>query len=157
MATVSGDESEPSAIKRRRVPKACAACRKSKVRCDERRPCSRCVNTRTECIYFAKPRDPMAERVETLEAHVVALSRRMDMASSASQPSIGAVRAGAELGLRSRSDVPGATAPSGAGGLACFTLRRVFSRDAVDRGLIGAAEALSLFNVFFEGCVASEA
>ncbi|KAJ7630770.1 hypothetical protein FB45DRAFT_546145 [Roridomyces roridus] len=61
-----------------RVPRACNACRKQKMRCEgaDNPPCRRCRNTNLECL-FEKPSREMSltgeaglERIRSLEAHV---------------------------------------------------------------------------------------
>ena len=150
------DDSGPPATKKRRIPKACAACRRSKLRCDERRPCSRCVNTKTDCVYVNKPVDPMTERLEALEAQVSNLTQRLEFAASSASPSVvmGAPRSvsGSFGPGRSLSSV----SESGGGPkrLACFTVRQVSTIDVIDRGLVSDSDARSLFNTFFQGYVA---
>lgn len=65
----------PVSIKR--TPKACAACRQSKVRCDGLKPCSRCRNHRKECNYAERPRDPVDERFERLEQEIYTLREQI--------------------------------------------------------------------------------
>lgn len=140
-------------MKRRRIPKACAACRRSKLRCDERRPCSRCINTETECEYLAKPRDPMADRMEALEAQVLALSQRLDTPSSNQRFVLNGSHTVPGLACPSTSSSSGAAVNRNSSRLACFTVRQISPIDAVHRGLISEADAMSLFTIFFEGCV----
>lgn len=39
-------------MKRRRIAKACDACRRKKIKCDGKQPCcSHCENYKTDCVY----------------------------------------------------------------------------------------------------------
>lgn len=78
-----GKDVKPSAKTLNRVPRACNACRKQKMRCEgaDNPPCRRCRNTGLECL-FEKPRKEASltgeaglERMRSLEAHVADLSR----------------------------------------------------------------------------------
>ncbi|KAL3478480.1 hypothetical protein BJX99DRAFT_256377 [Aspergillus californicus] len=62
----------------KRIPKACSACRQSKVRCDEKRPCSRCEKLKKQCVFFEIPKDPVTERMETVESEVRRLQEQLD-------------------------------------------------------------------------------
>ncbi|KAF5323314.1 hypothetical protein D9611_005748 [Ephemerocybe angulata] len=61
-----------------RVPRACNACRKQKMRCEgaENPPCKRCRNTGLECLFEKPSREASLtgeaglERIRALEAHV---------------------------------------------------------------------------------------
>ncbi|PYI04881.1 C6 zinc finger domain protein [Aspergillus sclerotiicarbonarius CBS 121057] len=57
-------------IGKKRIPKACSACRLSKVKCDGKRPCTRCKRSRKRCVFFEVPKDPAVERLENVEAEV---------------------------------------------------------------------------------------
>lgn len=155
MSTLRGDEHSPPAAKKRRIPKACASCRRSKLRCDEQRPCSRCINAGTECIYYARPKDPMAERMMALESQVSELTERLEAASSSTSPSIppGPVQSMNVQGAQHASVTSMSEPGRHSGNLARFSVRQVTTIDVVARGLISEADARSLFSVFFEGCV----
>ncbi|KAG7143242.1 putative transcriptional regulatory protein C3H8.08c like [Verticillium longisporum] len=43
--------------RKKRIPKACGACRQSKVKCDGQRPCSRCHSLRKVCTFTERPKD----------------------------------------------------------------------------------------------------
>ncbi|RDW57883.1 putative C6 transcription factor [Aspergillus mulundensis] len=66
----------PASMKR--IPKACSACRVSKVKCDGRRPCTRCQKIKKQCVFFEIPRDPVAERLESVESEVRRLQGQLD-------------------------------------------------------------------------------
>jgi hypothetical protein len=75
----------------KRIPKACGACRSSKVRCDGRQPCSRCQNLRKECTYTERPTNPNEDRFERVEQdiqrlneHIVGLQRQLSSLSLSS-------------------------------------------------------------------------
>ncbi|RAL09538.1 putative C6 transcription factor [Aspergillus homomorphus CBS 101889] len=65
-------------IGKKRVPKACIACRQSKVRCDGKRPCSRCRRSRNQCVFYEIPKDPTAERLENIESEVQRLRTQVE-------------------------------------------------------------------------------
>ncbi|KAH8803720.1 C6 zinc finger domain protein [Xylogone sp. PMI_703] len=69
-------EPSPSSHKRR-IPKACAACRTSKVRCDGGKPCLRCRSAKVHCDYIKPPTDVVTERLERLEEQICYLSNRV--------------------------------------------------------------------------------
>ncbi|KAF9029217.1 hypothetical protein BDZ89DRAFT_1091823 [Hymenopellis radicata] len=62
-----------------RVPRACSACRRQKMRCEgaDNPPCRRCRNTGLECLFEKPSREATLtgeaglERIRSLEAHVV--------------------------------------------------------------------------------------
>lgn len=85
MDEVSEVEAQAPSGKKRRIPKACAACRRTKLRCDESRPCSRCYKAGIECIYFQKPKDPTIERLEYVEHELSRLRGQMSSTSSHTQ------------------------------------------------------------------------
>ncbi|PYH82143.1 C6 zinc finger domain protein [Aspergillus uvarum CBS 121591] len=63
---------------KKRIPKACSACRQSKVRCDGKRPCSRCKRSCKPCIFYEIPKDPTTERLETVESEVQRLRAQIE-------------------------------------------------------------------------------
>lgn len=55
------DAADTADAKRRRIAKACDACRRKKIRCDGKTPrCSHCENYKTECVFthVEKKRQP---------------------------------------------------------------------------------------------------
>ncbi|KAL4981742.1 hypothetical protein BDW68DRAFT_196104 [Aspergillus falconensis] len=62
----------------KRIPKACSACRQSKVKCDGKRPCTRCEKIKKQCIFFEIPKDPVAERLESVESELRRLQGQLD-------------------------------------------------------------------------------
>ncbi len=67
--TVDGDKPKPSWIDlktkagkdRKRLPQACSACHRKKIRCSGERPtCQHCARTRVSCVYKTKARRPPA-------------------------------------------------------------------------------------------------
>ncbi|KAE9362899.1 hypothetical protein N431DRAFT_424290 [Stipitochalara longipes BDJ] len=71
-------ESFPSpAAKKRRIPKACTACRRSKLKCDGGKPCSRCRTTNLYCDFIKPITDPVTEKISQLEAQMEALRNRV--------------------------------------------------------------------------------
>ncbi|KAL4922603.1 hypothetical protein BDW62DRAFT_207314 [Aspergillus aurantiobrunneus] len=62
----------------KRIPKACSACRQSKVKCDGKRPCTRCEKLKKQCVFFEIPKDPVTERLESVESEVHRLQGQLD-------------------------------------------------------------------------------
>jgi hypothetical protein len=167
------DESEePRPAKRQRIPKACKKCRESKLKCDEKRPCSRCAIAHIECVYAERPlRD--SERIEKLEQEIVRLNQRLSVAEHVSPSASYSVDS---IGGTSH---PSAYAPWDSGthveplavtvhrssdqtsriedgrheGLIGFTLRSTTTTDVVSSGIVSEADAFTWFTTFFEGCV----
>lgn len=79
-ATVIDPSVEPSATLN---PRSCVTCRRRKVRCDKRMPCSNCRKARISCIFPApgraprrpRPRDPNAPPKQTSEREVELIKR----------------------------------------------------------------------------------
>ncbi|GFF29506.1 uncharacterized transporter C417.10 [Aspergillus udagawae] len=63
---------------KKRIPRACSACRTSKVKCDGKRPCTRCNKLKKRCVFFHIPKDPATERLENVEAEVRQLREQVD-------------------------------------------------------------------------------
>ncbi|KAL4896517.1 hypothetical protein BDV59DRAFT_170884 [Aspergillus ambiguus] len=63
---------------RKRIPKACASCRQSKVKCDGKRPCTRCEKLKRRCVFFEIPKDATTERFESVESEVRQLREQLD-------------------------------------------------------------------------------
>ncbi|KAL3443212.1 hypothetical protein BJX65DRAFT_285618 [Aspergillus insuetus] len=61
----------------KRIPKACSACRQSKVKCDGKRPCTRCEKLKKQCVFFEIPKDPVTERLESVESEVQRLQAQL--------------------------------------------------------------------------------
>jgi hypothetical protein len=78
--------------RKRRDMRACAPCRRSKVKCDGNRPCSRCANSGshgTLCVYPEVYKDPTTERLESLELEVSSLRTKMENLQTVTTPSSG--------------------------------------------------------------------
>ncbi|KAG6887862.1 hypothetical protein C0995_012113 [Termitomyces sp. Mi166 len=71
-------DTKPTVKTLNRVPRACNACRKQKMRCEgaDNPPCKRCRNTNLECLFEKPSREATLtgeaglERIRSLEAHV---------------------------------------------------------------------------------------
>ncbi|OJK02911.1 hypothetical protein ASPACDRAFT_24077 [Aspergillus aculeatus ATCC 16872] len=77
------ESDDPSCVRqlptgKKRIPKACSACRQSKVRCDGKRPCSRCKRSYKQCIFYEVPKDPTTERLENVESEVQRLRAQIE-------------------------------------------------------------------------------
>ncbi|KAL4910494.1 hypothetical protein BDW74DRAFT_171959 [Aspergillus multicolor] len=68
----------PPPASMKRIPKACSACRQSKVKCDGKRPCTRCCKIKKQCVFFEVPRDPVVERLENVESEVRRLQGQLE-------------------------------------------------------------------------------
>lgn len=74
------------AKRRDRVAKACALCRRKKIKCDGATQCANCVQLNAECVYLSnkvrKPRakltDSVAHRMATLEKLVMRIAEKVD-------------------------------------------------------------------------------
>ncbi|GLA41169.1 hypothetical protein AnigIFM63309_009257 [Aspergillus niger] len=64
-------------VGKKRIPKACTSCRQSKVKCDGKRPCTRCKRARKQCVFFEIPKDPAVLRLENVEAEVQRLREQL--------------------------------------------------------------------------------
>lgn len=140
------DGSSPS-TKRRRVPKACSACRRSKVRCDERRPCTRCANSSLECQYTERPLTA-DERLARLEEAISDVQTRLEHNhASTTSPTARPPSSSVEID-------PGDTRhpPAGPTGISSFTLRERSRIDVVSSGIVSDNDARAWFDTFFAGC-----
>lgn len=63
--------------RKRRDMKACASCRRSKVKCDGNKPCTRCATGDIQCVYPDVYKDPTTERLESLEREVLSLKSQL--------------------------------------------------------------------------------
>ncbi|KAJ6118167.1 transcriptional regulator family: Fungal Specific TF [Penicillium samsonianum] len=62
-----------------------------KVKCDGERPCTRCQKLEKQCVFFEIPKDPVSERIESVESEVQYLRQQLDemrelLQQSRSQP-----------------------------------------------------------------------
>ncbi|PTU23658.1 hypothetical protein P175DRAFT_0468353 [Aspergillus ochraceoroseus IBT 24754] len=62
----------------KRIPKACSTCRQSKVKCDGKRPCTRCEKLKKQCTFFKTPKDPVMERLKVVESEVHRLQEQLN-------------------------------------------------------------------------------
>ncbi|KAH8846601.1 hypothetical protein MCOR02_011725 [Pyricularia oryzae] len=58
--------------KRRRIPRACDDCRRKKIKCDGKRPCTSCAEFSSECTYNAQVVRPGPAKQEELEKRLLA-------------------------------------------------------------------------------------
>lgn len=59
----------PPPATRRRVERACQACRDRKIRCDGERPtCSHCLNTKVNCVYPSNRREKDKDALQQLKS-----------------------------------------------------------------------------------------
>lgn len=145
------DTNAPPLARKRRIPKACASCRRSKLRCDEQRPCSRCLSTGNACIYFERPKDPMVERFERIENAVSGIQERLNIHHG--QPSPVATHSSISFDDEALSlgrTVVSRSAPSS--GLSDFAVREPSATDLICSGLCSEADARTWFTTFFQGC-----
>ena len=64
--------------RKRRAINACASCRSSKVKCDGKRPCQRCVRNETSCQYHDVAKSENTQRIERLEAEIELLRAQVN-------------------------------------------------------------------------------
>ncbi|KAF5384822.1 hypothetical protein D9615_001376 [Tricholomella constricta] len=96
-----------------RVPRACNACRKQKMRCEgaDNPPCKRCRNTNLECLFEKPSREATLtgeaglERIRSLEAHVADIRHTQTTISNTLSELVAHLRSGA-FNLRSPSAYP---------------------------------------------------
>ncbi|KAF8973572.1 hypothetical protein BDZ97DRAFT_1690763 [Flammula alnicola] len=99
-----------------RVPRACNACRKQKMRCEgaDNPPCRRCRNTGLECLFEKPSREATLtgeaglERIRSLEAHVADIRQTQTAISNTLSELVHHLRAGG-LNARSPSAYPAAS------------------------------------------------
>ncbi|KAK2461628.1 hypothetical protein APHAL10511_006091 [Amanita phalloides] len=85
-----------------RVPRACNACRKQKMRCEgaDNPPCRRCRNTGLECLFEKPSREATLtgeaglERIRSLEAHVAEIKITQSSILSTLSELVAQIRAG---------------------------------------------------------------
>ncbi|KAK0257717.1 hypothetical protein LTS09_007330 [Friedmanniomyces endolithicus] len=145
-----------SPSRKARIPKACAACRKSK--------------SATTCTWHVKTRNAVDERLERVEQAIWALNRRLDdqetispqsrevsgpvtdraRAIRDSTTSVDAVETvlGRPVGDGSRGALPAISRPNNAS----FLIRKPACLDMVSSGLISDLDAQVWFNTSFDGC-----
>ncbi|KAJ3373697.1 hypothetical protein GGF31_000542 [Allomyces arbusculus] len=80
--------------KRRKVPHACAFCRRSRMSCDEARPCQRCIKRQIAHLCYDEPR---SATVAAEAAHAAALAAAKAAASAGSSSSSGTASASPSL------------------------------------------------------------
>jgi len=76
-------------------PRSCVTCRKRKVKCDKKQPCTNCAKAHTECVFPfpgrapRKPRKPqdgeLAERIRRLESMVQTMGTQATQAGAESK------------------------------------------------------------------------
>ncbi|WPG97703.1 Hypothetical protein R9X50_00048400 [Acrodontium crateriforme] len=85
MDTDDGGRGSTPPTKKRRIPKACKACRTAKKHCDEQRPCGRCTFSRIDCEFFERPKDLTTERFERIELALSGLNEKLANFAPASE------------------------------------------------------------------------
>ncbi|KAF2160165.1 hypothetical protein M409DRAFT_29461 [Zasmidium cellare ATCC 36951] len=147
----ASDTSSPPLAKKRRTPKACASCRRSKLRCDEQRPCSRCLSTGNTCVYFERPKDPTVERFERIESALSGIQDRLDIHYG--QPSPVATHSSISFDDDSLSSTRAVISrPVPPSSLSDFALREPSTTDLISSGLCSEQDARLWFVTFFQGC-----
>ncbi|RKK83785.1 hypothetical protein BFJ69_g2522 [Fusarium oxysporum] len=66
-----------SRIRKKRLPKACIACRQSKVKCNGSRPCSRCCQLQKTCHFVERPKEDHELKIEALQREIEFLKSRL--------------------------------------------------------------------------------
>ncbi|KZT02423.1 uncharacterized protein LAESUDRAFT_730171 [Laetiporus sulphureus 93-53] len=107
-------DSKPSVRTLNRVPRACNACRKQKMRCEgaENPPCRRCRHAGLECLFEKPTREASLtgeaglERIRSLEAHVADIRQTQTAIQNTLLEIVGHLRGGGPLHSRSPSAFP---------------------------------------------------
>ncbi|OCL09622.1 hypothetical protein AOQ84DRAFT_403939 [Glonium stellatum] len=116
--------------RKRRDIRACAPCRRSKVKCDGNRPCARCAHNSAGCVYHEVIKDPTTERIEALEAEIRALKSELE-------------------GVRGSIDRNSCVSAQDVS--SSFQCRIECVPNAVQKGLVTEQQASSWFQSFFRG------
>ncbi|TFK36876.1 hypothetical protein BDQ12DRAFT_686019 [Crucibulum laeve] len=106
-------DSKPVVKTLNRVPRACNACRKQKMRCEgaDNPPCRRCRNTGLECLFEKPSREATLtgeaglERIRSLEAHVADIRHTQNTIQNTLTELVAHLRGGA-FSARSPSAYP---------------------------------------------------
>ncbi|KAL2847538.1 hypothetical protein BJY01DRAFT_234220 [Aspergillus pseudoustus] len=61
----------------KRIPVEHPFLSQSHVKCDGKRPCTRCEKLKKQCVFFEIPKDPMTERLELVESEVQRLQAQL--------------------------------------------------------------------------------
>lgn len=166
-------------IRKKRIPKSCTACRRSKAKCDGKRPCSRCSDLKKICTFIDPPKQAHEIRIEELEQQVAALKDRLRADALAqstqaetgfqhtSQPGIGDTpisyspratfvspdRVASAFCIRSsHTQSPTNTTLARKHTRSHFEIGSVTLPDCLDAGLLSLEQARHYFSIFFQGC-----
>ncbi|KAL4810617.1 hypothetical protein BDV18DRAFT_155230 [Aspergillus unguis] len=149
----------------KRIPKACSACRQSKVKCDGKRPCSRCIKIKKQCVFYEIPKDPNSERIEAVEAEVRCLQGQLEdmremlqlhlQAEPVTQaqlhdaiPTPGSTLLGQQMPLQTPVQDFRPTKRRRSG----FEVKEDPILDFISKNLITMDYAVECFTTFFQGC-----
>ncbi|QUC22818.1 uncharacterized protein UV8b_07059 [Ustilaginoidea virens] len=69
-ANAEASSRSPAKFRKRRIPTSCGACRQSKVKCDGRRPCSRCRSLQKVCKFEERPKVAHQLEIDELKREV---------------------------------------------------------------------------------------
>ncbi|CAL1695059.1 unnamed protein product [Somion occarium] len=111
-------ESKPAVRTLNRVPRACNACRKQKMRCEgaENPPCKRCRHNGLECLFEKPTREASLtgeaglERIRSLESHVADIRQTQNAIQGTLLEIVAHLRGNAQFPQRSPSAYPPAFA-----------------------------------------------
>ncbi|KAF2172617.1 hypothetical protein M409DRAFT_49172 [Zasmidium cellare ATCC 36951] len=80
MANIPSNSDRPQGAPRQRSGRACNNCRRRKMGCDRRAPCSSCKEQGIECSFDAPaaPRGPKRGYIEALRSRIVSLEQRLE-------------------------------------------------------------------------------
>ncbi|KAE8356975.1 C6 zinc finger domain protein [Aspergillus coremiiformis] len=145
------------------------------VRCDKKRPCTRCRRGRKQCVFFAVPNNTVAERLENMEAEVRRVRAQLNdmqkflhLHAQSNQGAIGGISQ-SQLPDQRRADSPEIAVPSPSHGVSdpgpevdagcparqrrsSFDIREESISDFISKGLMTADQAMTCFKTFFQGC-----
>ncbi|KAI0048332.1 hypothetical protein FA95DRAFT_1517530 [Auriscalpium vulgare] len=113
-ASVGGKDVKPATKTLNRVPRACNACRKQKMRCEgaDNPPCRRCRHAGLECMFEKPSREASLtgeaglERIRSLESHVADIRQTQSAIQSTLLEIVGHLRGGSAPPARSPTSYP---------------------------------------------------
>lgn len=139
----------------------------ARIKCDQKRPCSRCVQSATTCTWHERVQNPVEQRLATIEDAITNLTGRLDaqnaraQASPVYQASVNlstpdTTTQGQDRGLWEAYLAPQtqtvASPPTSVGKSTTFSVRQSSGGDVVSSGVVHEEQARIWFRTFFEGC-----
>ncbi|PYH99268.1 C6 zinc finger domain protein [Aspergillus ellipticus CBS 707.79] len=126
------------------------------VKCDGKRPCTRCRRSRKQCVFFERPKDPTVERLENVEAEVQRLRGQLDdmhaLLRRRHHQESRYVSNQREIAHMQLDPGVEAAARHGKQRRSGFDIREEPISDFISEGLMTFDQAMSCFKTFFQGC-----